>query len=241
MGVPGDGRGGTRLFGLRLDITPHPVPVDNGNASGGLLVFARRAGPGDSLLLIETLMTLVGYRPRIVLKKVLRLDPCLDVLLGTLPTCFVPAGHGRDEVVAGIGRLAADLGDRDALVIFPEGGKFTQGRRARAVRWLRRHGEVRRAAYASRSRHVLPPMTAGPLAAMAAAPRADIVFVAHTGLDAMDSVGAVWRGLPLRHPVRARWWRIPAAELPVGPEARTDWLLAQWAEVDAWVRDNREL
>lgn len=51
----------------------------------------------------------------------------------------------------------------------------------------------------------------------------------------MDSAGSLWRGLPLTHPVRAHWWRVPARAVPTGDEARQAWLLAQWDRVDAWV------
>ncbi|WP_051965749.1 hypothetical protein [Kitasatospora mediocidica] len=128
----------------------------------------------------------------------------------------------------------------DALVLFPEGGNFTERRRRRAIRWLRHHGEHRRAAHAALDRYVLPPRTAGTLAALAAAPGADVVFVAHTGLDGIDSLATAWNGIPLRHRVHAHWWRVPAADLPTDEDARTLWLLDQWDRVDDWVRRHRE-
>ncbi|MCX4744918.1 1-acyl-sn-glycerol-3-phosphate acyltransferase [Kitasatospora sp. NBC_01287] len=234
---------GARLFDLRLRVRPDPA---GGGSTGGagpggpLIVLARHAGPGDSFLLVDQLLSAAGYRPRIVLKQRLRLDPTLDVLLGRLPSCFVPPGGGEtDATVARITELAAGLRDGDALVIFPEGGNFTQRRRQRAIRRLRRRGERARVAHAERDHHVLPPRMAGTLAALAAAPTADVVFVAHTGLDGMDSIGTVWRGLPLTRPVRARWWRVPARAVPTGRQAREAWLLAHWDRVDAWVALNR--
>ncbi|MFF9408636.1 hypothetical protein ACF1B0_24400 [Streptomyces anandii] len=62
-----------------------------------------------------------------------------------------------------------------------------------------------------------------------------MVFVAHTGLDGIDSVRAAWAGVPLGEAVRAHWWRVPAAEVPDGDEAREQWLLAQWQRVDQWI------
>jgi hypothetical protein len=64
---------------------------------------------------------------------------------------------------------------------------------------------------------------------------ADLVIVAHTGLDHLDSAAAVWKGIPLRGPLRVTWWRIPAGEVPPGRDARTEWLNAQWARVDDWI------
>jgi hypothetical protein len=56
----------------------------------------------------------------------------------------------------------------DVLVVFPEGGNFTPGRR-RAVAKLRRRGLRESAQRAGRLHHVLPPRPAGVFAAIDAA------------------------------------------------------------------------
>ena len=222
------------LFGLRVQLTP-PVP----RAAAGirpLLLFARHAGPGDSLLLVHGLLAEAGLRPQLVLKRFLRWDPCLDILVGRIPHCFVPPGP-QPEVAAMIGGLAAALRPGEVLAVFPEGGNFTAERYRRAIHWLRRTGQLRRARAAARARNVLPPRMAGSSAALegAAGAGADLVFVAHTGLDRLDSPGRIWAGVPLRAPVRATWWLVPAARVPQGGQARRDWLDGQWARVDAWI------
>jgi hypothetical protein len=78
---------------------------------------------------------------------------------------------------------------------------------------------------------VLPPRSSGILSAIEAAPHADLVIVAHTGLDHLDSAAAVWKGIPLQ----VTWWRIPAGDVPSGRDARTEWLNAQWVWVDGWI------
>jgi hypothetical protein len=108
------------------------------------------------------------------------------------------------------------MGDRDALVIFPEGGNFTPGRRLRAIDGLRRAGRRGRARQAARLGHVLAPRPAGTVSAIDAAPHSDLVIVAHTGLDHLDSAAAIWKGIPLRGPLRVTWWRIPAGDVPPG-------------------------
>ncbi|MFL6226082.1 MAG: hypothetical protein ACJ75K_25490, partial [Actinomycetes bacterium] len=75
--------------------------------------------------------------------------------------------------------------------------------------------------------------------AIAAAPTADVIFVAHTGLEHVVTLGDVWRALPMEQVLKARWWRVPAGQLPVGHEAQVDWLYEWWAHIDAWIRDNR--
>ncbi|MGW5351432.1 hypothetical protein ACWERV_13080 [Streptomyces sp. NPDC004031] len=220
------------LFGLDLRITPR-IPAPAEQPGPPLLVFARHAGPGDSFLVLHTLLGEAGLRPYTVLKGSLRADPCLDVLVSEVPHCFLPAPDGGDQEA--IGALAAALGPGDALVLFPEGGNFTPRRHRRAVASLRRHGRLRKAARATRLHYVLPPRDAGVLAALEAAPTADAIFVAHSGLDVIDSVRSVWNGIPLHQPVRAHWWRVSSGDIPRTPEARSEWLLTQWTRVDAWI------
>jgi len=225
------------VFGLRVGVAP-PVPTASG--AGPLVLFARHAGPGDSFLLVHTLLA-AGLRPKLVLKRFLRWDPCLDILVGRIPHCFVPPGPHQD--VAGlIGELAAGVRPGEVLAVFPEGGNFTTERYRRAIHWLRRTGQLRRARAAVRQRHVLPLRMTGSLAALSGATEAgaDVVFVAHTGLDRMDSLGRIWAGVPQLTEVRATWWRVPVDELPQGELARKEWLTDQWSRVDAWIGGERE-
>jgi 1-acyl-sn-glycerol-3-phosphate acyltransferase len=226
-------RAAVRMFGLRVEVTP-AVREAVGDGARPLLVLGRHAGLGDSFLLVHTLLADARLRPRIVLKRVLRLDPCLDILVGRLPHCFVPAPRGTTAEQQ-IALLAAELRPGDALVLFPEGGNFTRRRRDRAVAALRRLGRDGIAERAERMTHVLAPRTTGVLAVLDAAPTADVVFVAHTGLDRIHSMRTGWAELPLRGRVRAHWWRVPSGEVPRGDAARSDWLLAQWGRVDDWI------
>jgi 1-acyl-sn-glycerol-3-phosphate acyltransferase len=231
-------RAASRLFGLRVEVQAGQQEQQEAHAGalpGPVIVLARHAGPGDTFLLLYGLLAYAGRRPLLVLKHALALDPWIDVLLGRVPHSFIePDNHG-DRAVALISDLATGLGERDALVIFPEGGNFTPGRHRRAIGRLRRHGMHSRAMQAARHGHVLPPRPSGTLGAIDAAPQADLIIVAHTGLDHLDSAAAVWKGIPLGRPLRVTWWRIPARDLPSGRDARTEWLNAQWARVDDWI------
>jgi 1-acyl-sn-glycerol-3-phosphate acyltransferase len=258
-----------RLYGLRMQLPETVGPPRSGTPTvpelppGPLIVLSRHGGPGDSFLLIHALLVHGRRRPRIVLKDTLALDPLIDVVLHRVPHCFIDPGlgprpdsdpghneHGHEHehshekhgenTAAEIGRLAADMGSADALVVFPEGGNFTPGRRVRAITRLRRRGLRDSANRARRLHHVLPPRPAGVFAAIDAAPDASVVFVAHTGLDHMESVAEVWRSVPLTTPVEATWWTIPASRIPVDREARLRWLQDNWAEVDAWIGRHRD-
>ncbi|MGD9526532.1 1-acyl-sn-glycerol-3-phosphate acyltransferase [Pseudonocardia sp.] len=227
-------REAARVLRLRVDVEG-PDPDEYLNRP--LLVFCRHAGPGDSFLLAHALVNWYAREPRIVLTAALQWQPSIDVMLNRLPNRFI-AGGG-EQVERGIGELATALDHNDAFVIFPEGGNFTERRRLAAIDRLRGAGLEEMARRSERMRHVLPPRPGGVRAALAAAPEADVVWVAHAGLDHLYTVADVWRELPLDGRVRMRWWRVPAAEVPRDPDAQLEWLYAWWERIDAWVDATR--
>jgi len=200
-----------------------------------LVVFCRHAGPGDSFLLAHALVNWYDREPRIVMKDTLQWDPAIDVLLNRLPNRFISTTGMRAGIDETIRVLATGLDDNDAFVIFPEGGNFTARRRARAIAHLREKGLLGEADKAERMRHVLAPKPGGVVAALAAAPDADVVWVAHSGLDHLISIGDIWRELPMDMAVHMRWWQVPAGEVPVGREAQISWLYDWWARIDEWI------
>jgi len=203
-------------------------------------VFCRHAGPGDSILLAHTLLSGFDRRPRIVMKAALQWDPAIDVLGNRLPCAFIrPHSEDPRHHLHAIERLSRGLGDRDALVLFPEGGNFTERRRLAAIASLKRKGFEEEAGLAEKMLTVLAPRPGGALAAIRTAPEADVVFVAHTGLEFMNSLVATWRILPLDGPIMARYWRLPPAEIPADRGAQVDWLFAWWGRVDEWIRSRR--
>ncbi|MFC7482481.1 hypothetical protein ACFQX7_24110 [Luedemannella flava] len=87
--------------------------------------------------------------------------------------------------------------------------------------------------------NLLPPRSGGVTAALTAAPDADVIFVAHTGLDDLVTVADVWRGLPMETVIRARWWRVVATDVPRTHEALVPWLFDWWERIDAWIAHQR--
>jgi 1-acyl-sn-glycerol-3-phosphate acyltransferase len=231
-----------RTFRLRIEIEEPELTPEEARArlTRPVIVLSRHAGPGDSFLLVHHLLSRYRRKPRIVMKAALQYDPSLDVVINRLPNAFVPARRGAGNlVIKEIERLASGLGPTGALVIFPEGGNFTPRRRLRAIRLLEERRLAEEAAKARAMEHLLPPKPGGALAAIEAAPTADVIFVAHTGLEHVVTVGDVWRSLPMEQVLKARWWRVPAAEVPDDREAQVDWLYAWWATIDLWIRDHR--
>ncbi len=120
-------------------------------------------------------------------------------------------------------------------MIFPEGANFSRGRQLRAIRKLHEIGRPDLAERAEALRHTLPPRTTGVQAVLAAAPKdADVFFIGHAGLEAFESGGDIWRGMPMDTIVAARTWIVNAEDIPPAHELEP-WLYETWAEIDAWI------
>jgi 1-acyl-sn-glycerol-3-phosphate acyltransferase len=227
-------------WALRLRIAVVGTDPDTAAPGRPELVVCRHAGPGDSFILVHALVNWYRREPRIVLKDSLQWDPAVDVLLNRLPSRFIaPRPDGRRPLEDEVGALAVGLDENDAFVIFPEGGNFTPHRRQRAIDRLRSLGLYRMAARAEAMRNVLAPRPGGLLAALDAAPDAGVIFVGHTGLDRMMTVGDVWRELPMDKRLMMRFWSVPPEEVPVGREERIEWLYDWWARIDQWIEEQR--
>lgn len=230
-------RGVGLLFGIRIRIEDRPEPQP-----GPLLVFCRHAGPGNSLMLVGTLMLAYGRRPRIVMLAKLQWDPLFDTMLNRLPNRFIT--HDKKSsarYVSAIGDLAKGMGDRDTFVLFPEGRDFTQRLRLRAIDYLKEKGFDRYAERAEQMTNVLPPRHRGPMAAITSAPEADVVFVAHELLEELGTFKGLWSRVPLEDSIEARYWRIPAAEVPRTEQEIIDWLYAWWETIDEWVDRHKDV
>jgi 1-acyl-sn-glycerol-3-phosphate acyltransferase len=231
-------------FGLRVEVD-EPEFTDQERAArlaGPVIVLSRHAGPGDSFLLVRHLLSVYGRRPRVVMKATMQLDPGLDVVANRVPNVFIQHHRVGERIfVDQIERLASGLDLTGALVIFPEGGNWTPGRWQRGIRRLERLHRRDLAARARKMPNVLAPRTGGAFSAISACPDADVIFVAHAGLDRLVSVRDVWRSLPMDQVIHAKWWRVPAADVPrsADRDSQERWLYDWWARIDSWISENR--
>ena len=224
---------------MRLEIVSRG-PSPDAHPGRPILVCCRHAGPGDSFTLMHALMHWYGREPRVVLKDSMGWDPMIDVALNRIPARFISPNPGAgQDMESQIAALATGLDENDAFVIFPEGGNFTEARRERAIARLRKLGMDGMAQRAEAMMHVLAPRPGGFLAALDAAPEADVVLVAHTGLDHLLTVGDIWRELPMDKQIIMRWWQVRRADIPTERTERIEWLFGWWEEIDAWVQANR--
>lgn len=228
-------RAGVRLFSLRVEIEG-----DEHVRTGPVLVFSRHVSPIDNLLPAALISAAHGLRLRWVINRSLLRDPCLDIVGNRLPNCFVAAGTGDSEAeVRRVRVLAHGLGERDGVLIFPEGALFSPARRERVLARIEASGDQYLLARARNLQNLLPPRLGGSLALLEAARGVDVAFMAHTGLEGATAYHNILRGGLIGQRVRVRIWRVPAGELPASPEARTSWLLDQWEAVDRWISAER--
>lgn len=206
---------------------------------GPILTFARHAGPGDSFLLARTVIRDYRRQLRMLGTNKLLWAPFLNHMLLRLPHHFLNrrGSDGASELDA-IAELCATMEDDSVTIIFPEGGNWTPRRWSHAVETLQSRGH-HRAELASGMTNVLPPRTAGALAAVRARDDMTLVFVAHAGLDDLHSLKAIWKNVPLRRDVQATYWSVSGGDIPTERAEFGDWLFAQWAMIDDWVAETR--
>jgi len=230
--------GATLLFRLRFRVTGSDAV-----ARGPAIVLVRHVSVADTLLPAVFISAVHGLRLRYVLKRGLLWDPCLDIVGNRLPNAFVKrAAEGDADEIAKVQALAHDLGKDEAVLIFPEGTRFTPDKRARVLHRLReRAGDDlpgrRVLAAAECLEHVLPPQLGGVTAALTAAPTADVVFCGHTGFEGIATLRDLVDGRLIGRTVHIHFWRVPRARVPADNVARVDWLLSEWSDVDVWIRD----
>ncbi len=199
---------------------------------GPVLVFIRHASIIDTLLPVAFLSNAKGLRLRYVFKRELLIDPCLDVAGHASPNYFIDRGGGADEELAGIRKLAENLGD-EGVLLYPEGTRFTERKKQIALdRLTKTHPEL--VPLAKSFSHCLPPRPGGALTLLDAAPDTDVLIVAHRGLEGLANLTDLLSGNVVGKAVQIRIWRINAADIPQG-EARRRWLFDCWKRVDDFV------
>ena len=210
------------------------------NASGGeavtpgpILVLARHTSLVDNLLPSRYVAQQGGIDLRYVLKDELRSDPALDLVGSVLPNAFVERTGDTARSIAAIERLTRGLGPSQGILLFPEGTRFTPAKLERAMASLgRRRPRIHELAVGLTS--VMPPRVGG-MGAVLDNCRADVVVLAHRGLDGFAHLADVWRGAMVGRRVDVRLWRIPRSEVPDERSARLEWLFGVWHELDRWV------
>jgi len=201
---------------------------------GPLLLFVRHASTADTVLAAALIANPHRLLLRYVLKRELLWDPCVDIVGRRLPNAFVNRRAPRAQAeVAAVASLAQGLDATSAVLIYPEGTRFSPAKLAASIESLRAKGEVELAGLASSFRAVLPPKLGGPLALLEAAPGVDLVLVEHTGFEGAASFSRFLGGELIGQTLRVRLRRIPATQIPA--QGRDTWLFERWGEIDQWI------
>lgn len=228
-------RAAERVFGLRTSVEGDALATP-----GPIIMFVRHVSQADTLIPVVYVTRRHGIALRFVLKRELLWDPCLDVVGLRLPNAFVRRGSGESaREIEAVQRLLVDLGPHDGVLIYPEGTRFTEAKRARILEKIASQGDPALAARAGRLRHVLPPHLGGPLGLLERNPGADIVLCAHVGFEAAGSPADLLTGRLVGRTIRVRFWRVSYEDVPDDRDARIAWLYAQWQRVDDWIGEAR--
>lgn len=201
---------------------------------GPIILLSRHASLIDTLLPAWFISRNTDLKLRYVLKKELLWDPALDIAGNRLPNHFVDRGAADSERdLNAIRDLAKDLRPDEAVLIYPEGTRYSEEKRRRYVRRFRnKNGRV--AQIAVGLRRVLPPRPGGTLALLEGS-SADVVLLAHRGLEGFARVKDMLKGTIVGSRIDVSFRRIARSQIPEGRSERVTWLFETWSEIDTWV------
>ena len=216
-------------FTVGLQIT---VEGADNLGEGPFIALCRHASLADSIMSAWVLATHASLRPRYVLKKELKIDPCLDILGHRLPNYFVDRESSNVAgELQGIEQMALGLSVGDAAVIFPEGSRASAKKRTRALEKLQERSPSR-AERLSGLQYLIAPKPAGASALLSAVPQAHVLTMWHSGFDGLDTFSGVLRHLgKTKARVFVRVEEHARETIPSGDEF-VIWLDEQWAKMD---------
>ena len=219
------------LFNVRLEVTG----ADALQQCPGVMLV-RHSSLIDTLI-PALLLADSGARFRYVLKQELLYDPCLDLVGCRLPNAFISRSGNPARELNRLSNLAKTTGDNETVIIYPEGTRYTAGRRDSLIGKLRERGSAR-AKLASQLLHTLPPRPSGTLALLEHLGDRPVVVVAHVGFEGVAQAGDMFRGSLVGRRIALRMWRIDPDDIPKDDDARREWLDHWWTQVDHWVGQN---
>jgi 1-acyl-sn-glycerol-3-phosphate acyltransferase len=200
---------------------------------GPTVLLVRHSSLADSLLTAWAVTEHAALRPRVVMKRELLSDPCLDIVGNRLPNCFLDRqAENSAPGLAELSRMGATMEHGCASIIFPEGTRANASKRRRALERIAER-DPHRADRLAGLRHVLPPRPAGTRALLAGAAEvdADVVIGWHVGFDGLDTFAGILAALGrARTPIRMRFARVDAPD--VDDPGFDRWLDDQWCRVD---------
>ena len=227
---------GSHLAGIRTLFALHfEVEGLELAGPGPILVMIRHASIIDNALPDAIIGRAHGIGFRFIIKRELQMLPTIDIGGRWVPTLFVRRASG--DTAGELERLQAlttNMSPHDGLLIYPEGTRSTPEKLARAKAIIaERQPQI--APLANRLQNLLPPRLGGPIALLDSAREADVVIFGHVGLDGFEYISDIWSGGLVGTTVRLKFWRFPAAEVPLDRDELIAWLYERWQELDDWI------
>lgn len=225
-------RGGEACFAVRTDVDDSEFPKD---ARGPFLVFIRHTSLAETMLPLVIIRHERDILLRYVIKRELLVEPGIDVAGQRIPNAFVRrSGNDLSKEVEQVRKIVRDVTPGQGVLIYPEGTRFSPKKHAERLAQIQASNPERFERVRG-YRRVLPMRLGGPMALLEERPDADVLFVAHTGFEAVASFERMINGALVGKVVKVKIWRVPAADIPKDSAARAAWLDAEWAKMDRWV------
>ncbi|MDP6958233.1 MAG: lysophospholipid acyltransferase family protein, partial [Planctomycetota bacterium] len=200
---------------------------------GPMLVFPRHVSTGDTIIPSGLILRPHQIFLRYVMKSELLWDPCIDIAGNRLPNLFIHrTSKNRDQNLEGIESIAQNLTEKEGVLFYPEGTRFTPSKLNQVREKLSQGCSGHLVESMRRLKNVLPPKLGGTLTLVRSAPEVDVVFMATYGLDAVTTFADLINGGLVGHPLRIRCWRVPRSEIPKEKEAQEKWFLGEWEKMD---------
>lgn len=223
-----------KVFGMKTQIEGR-----ESLEGGGPLIYLVR-----HVSLLDTIIPITYAPPRsrvfrYVLKAELLNDPLLDIVGQRLRNHFVRRGSEDPEAeIRAVVDLSRGMQAHEGYVMYPEGTRFSEKRRAKILKSLERRAPEQ-LAYAQGLKATLPPTQRGAVALLEAVHDLDVVIVSHRGLEGAARIPSFLAGELVGKTLAVRFERFAAADIPRDPEGIRSWLQERWLDVDAFASAGR--
>lgn len=220
--------GALRIFSADVDIDGLEHLEDERPA----VVLSRHASTLDTMLPLAVVRQLKLYR--YVIKSELLTDPTLDYCGQRFPNVFVNRGSDNPEFeIEKVVALGEDLGDNEAVVVYPEGTRFTESKRERLLEKFQDDDEMLE--ITRTLENTLPPLREGGVKLVSETSGADVVFIAHRGAEEAAAMSDLVGGGMTGATVEVKIWRVPAREVPRQEDEIREFLVEHWEQIDRFV------
>lgn len=213
-----------KIEGMSALMDPHPA-----------LVLSRHASTLDTMIPLAIATRMKAYR--YVIKAELLFDPAMDIVAQRFPNCFVRRG-GDDPggEVRRVVRLGQEIEKDGAVVIYPEGTRFTTKKRQRLLEKFAENDPDDLLEVVERFDKTLPPLREGVRRLIENTAGADVVFLSHRGIDQASAMSDLIHGRLTDAHLEIKMWRIRAADVPRDHDGVRQFLLDNWELVNAYAR-----